>query len=175
MCISLKKERKRERKRETERDRETERERERDRERDRERERREREKERDGIRVLNVAVNSHCMTVMGVTPLLDNYEIFANMWLPNCTVNMVATNSCFDKCRRHCVLAELNVEHMLASSPDLLLGMRKPAKYLALKLTQLSICDLASYFQWGKIEIHFLPWMFTRNMVHCFKPLNHFV
>ena len=106
-------------------------ERERERERERESEwvsEREKERERDGTRILDVEVNSHHMTLIEVTPLLDNYEFLANMWLPNCTVNLVATNSCFDKCRRHCVLAELNVEHMLASSPWPITGDEETCK-----------------------------------------------
>ena len=50
----------------------------------------------DNARVLNAVVNSHRIPVLGVTALLDHNEFFANMWLPNCPVYMVAMNSCFN-------------------------------------------------------------------------------
>ena len=50
----------------------------------------------DKTRVLVAAVKSHHAPVVGDTTLLDHNELFANMWLPNGPVYMVATNSCFN-------------------------------------------------------------------------------
>ena len=50
-------------------------------------------------KVLVAAVNSHCVPVVGVTTLLDHNEFFANMWLPNCPVFMIAMKSSFNNQR----------------------------------------------------------------------------